>query len=131
MTAKRIAISVAAMAALCAGVNTSVAPATTTPGVIYVVKVTITNTAITIPKDKFSLHTKYPRLPRGAQIRYSVSNKGTRPVSFKMWATSTGVMKAKVGKDSFLINWNYRGKYLYEVLYKGKPTGLKGYVTIF
>lgn len=131
MTAKRIALTVAAMAALSAGVYTSVAPATTTPGVIYVVKVTITNTAITIPKDKFSLHTKYPRLPRGAQIRYEILNKGTRPVSFKLWGSTTGVMKARVGKDAIFINWTYRGKFLYEVLYKGKPTGLKGYVTVF
>jgi hypothetical protein len=131
MTARRIAVGVAAAAALCVGVNSAVAPATTIPGVIYPIKVTITNTAIIIPKDQFSLHTKYPRYPRGAQIRYEITNKGTRPYSFKMWGSFTGVMKAKGGKDSILINWNYRGKYLYEVLYKGKPAGPKGYVTIF
>ncbi|HEY3924969.1 MAG TPA: hypothetical protein VGL75_10455 [Acidothermaceae bacterium] len=131
MTAKRIAIGVAAAAAVCAGVNSAVAPATTTPGVIYVVKVTLTNSAITIPKDKFSLHTKYPRLPRGAQIRYEILNKGTRPYSFKIWGSTTGVMKARVGKDAIFINWTYRGKFLYETLYKGKPAGPKGYVTVF
>jgi hypothetical protein len=48
-----------------------------------------------------------------------------------MWGSTTGVMKAKVGKDAVFINWTYRGKFLYETLYKGKPLGPKGYVTVF
>lgn len=128
---KRTAIILLAAAAVAGTLRASSAPATTVPGVIYPLKVTITNTSIVIQRDKFSLHTKYPRYPRGALIRYVITNKGTRPFRLKMWGTISNVMKPKGGKDSMLINWNYRGKYLYETLYKGKPAGPKGYITIF
>jgi hypothetical protein len=124
-----------ALAAVClvafASALASAAPATTTPGVVYVVKVTLTNSSITIPKDKFSLHSPYPRLPRGAVIRYAITNKGTRAYTFKMWDTVTTVLKPHGGRDSFLVNWNYRGRYAYETLYHGKPAGPHGFVTVF
>jgi hypothetical protein len=70
-------------------------------------------------------------LPRGAVIRYAVTNKGTRPYVFKMWETVTSAIKPHGGHDSFLVNWNYRGRYLYETLYRGKPAGPHGFITIF
>jgi hypothetical protein len=133
MATRRLLTSALAALGLAAAATAlaSAAPKTTTPGVVYVVKVTLTNTSITIPKDRFSLHTTYPRLPRGAVIRYAVTNKGTRPYAFKMWDTVTTVLKPHGGRDSFLVNWNYRGRYEYETLFRGKPAGPHGFITIF
>jgi hypothetical protein len=121
----------AALLALFGAAVTSDARATTTPGVVYVVKVTLTDKSIVIPKDKFSLHSPYPRYPRGAEIRYSITNKGTRPYSLKMWGSTTTVMKAHGGHDSILLNWWERGQFPYTTLYRGKPAGPHGFVTIF
>ena len=119
-------------AALAASVVQSAVAAskTTTPGQVYIVKTTLTNTAIIIPKDKFSKGFKYPRYPRGAEIQYKVTNKGTRSYTFKVWDGKTGVIKP--GRtDTVLVDWNYRGVYPYETLYRGKPAGPHGTVTIF
>jgi len=103
---------------------------TTAPGQVYIVKTTLTNTAIIIPKDKFDIGLKYPRYPRGAAIQYKVTNKGTRPYTFEIWAGKTGVI-APGHTDTVLVNWNYRGDFTYKTLYRGKPAGPHGYVTIF
>lgn len=108
--------------------NASVA--TTAPGQTYVVKMTLTNTAIIIPADKFSEGLKYPRYPRGGSIRYDVINHGSHPYSVKIWDQVTPII-APNHSYPILLNWNYRGIYLYETLYHGKPLGPKGYVTIF
>jgi hypothetical protein len=124
-----LAISSAVLCGV-AGSSASAAVATTAPGQVYIVKTTLTNTAIVIPPDKFSKGLKYPRYPRGAAIQYKVTNKGTRPYSFEIWAGKTGVI-APGHTDTVLVNWNYRGNYTYETLYRGKPAGPHGHVTIF
>jgi hypothetical protein len=108
----------------------SAASKTTAPGQVYIVKMTLTNTAIIIPPDKFSIGLKYPRYPRGAAIQYKVTNKGSKPYSVQIWAGTTAVIRPG-HTDSILLNWNYRGNYLYRTLYRGKPAGPHGYVTIF
>jgi hypothetical protein len=124
-----LALSSAVLAAVAA--QTALAASkTTTPGQVYIVKVTLTNTAIIIPKDKFDKGLKYPRYPRGAAIQYKVTNKGTRPYSVEIWAGKTQVIPPG-HVDTILVNWNYRGVYHYESLYKGKPAGPHGTVTIF
>ena len=123
---------VASSAALVAGLAqvASAASKTTAPGQVYIVKTTLTNTAIIIPKDKFSVGLKYPRYPRGAAIQYKVTNKGTRPYSFEIWAGKTRVIPPG-HTDTLLVNWNYRGTFTYKTLYNGKPAGPHGTVTIF
>ena len=91
---------------------------------------TLTNTAIVIPPDKFSKGLKYPRYPRGAAIQYKVINKGTRPYSEEIWDGKTTVIRPG-HSDTILVNWNYRGVYLYKTLFNGKPAGPHGTVTIF
>jgi len=120
----------AALLALVFGQAASATVQTTAPGQTYVVKMTLTNTAIIIPADKFSKGLKYPQYPRGGAIRYDVINKGTRPYSVRIWSQVTPVI-APGHSYPVLLNWNYRGRFLYETLYKGKPFGPKGYVTIF
>jgi hypothetical protein len=121
-----VASAVLAVAAETAGAATK----TTTPGQVYVVTMTLTNTAIVIPPDRFSKGLKYPRYPRGAAIQYKVINKGTRPYSEEIWAGKTTVIRPG-HSDTILVNWNYRGVYPYKTLYKGKPAGPHGMVTIF
>jgi hypothetical protein len=109
--------------------STNAAVQTTAPGQVYIVKMTVTDKTIQIAKDKFSIGDE-ARYPRGAAIQYKVTNKGTRPYSVKIWASTTGVIRP--GRfDTVLVNWNYRGRFLYLSLYRGKPAGPKGYVTIF
>jgi hypothetical protein len=103
---------------------------TTAPGTVYIIPMTLTNKAIVLPPDKFSRGLKYPRYPRGAAIQYRVINKGTRPYAVKIWNSTTQVIQPG-HHDSILLNWNYRGKFPYETLYRGKPLGPRGRVTIF
>jgi hypothetical protein len=125
------ALLVAAAVTAAGVVGASDAPATTVPGVVYPISVTITDKSIVIQRDKFSLHSPYPRYPRGALIRYVVTNKGTKPYSFKIWESNTTVMRPHGGHDSLLLNWNYRGTFPYFSLYRGKAAGPHGHVTIF
>jgi hypothetical protein len=122
-----LALSVVVAAALAASVPSG--PATTVPGVVYAVKVLITDTKISIQKDKFTRN-GVSRLPRGAQIRYEMTNKGTKPYVLQIWTTKSGTMRPG-GHDSFLINWNYRGRYVYRTLLRGRPAGPKGLIIIF
>jgi hypothetical protein len=104
-------------------------PQTTTPGIVYIVKVVVTDTKITIARDRFTRN-GVSRLPRGAQIRYSLTNKGTRPYAWRVWGASTPVMKPG-GHESIFVNWQYRGTYRHELLFRGKPAGPKGRIVIF
>ena len=104
-------------------------PQTTTPGVIYIVKTLVTDKKVEIARDRFTRH-GVSRLPRGAQIRYAITNKGTRPYALKVWETTSEVMKP--GRHSAVfINWQFRGTYRYVLLYHGKPAGPKGIIVIF
>lgn len=112
-----------------AGALASAAAATTRPGVVYPIKVVLSDKSISIAKDLFTRGT-VARYPRGAIIRYVVTNKGSKPYVFKVWGTATGPIKPG-GRDSLLVNWNYRGTYTYLTLYRGRPAGPRGRVEIF
>jgi hypothetical protein len=48
----------------------------------------------------------------------------------RIWDNTTNVIRP--GRfDTILLNWNYRGNYIYETLFHGKPVGPKGRVKIF
>jgi hypothetical protein len=104
-------------------------PQTTTPGVIYVVKTVVTDKKIVIARDQFTRHGIH-RLPRGAQIRYAITNKGTRPYSLKVWETTSDVMKPG-GHTAIFVNWLFRGTYRFFLLHRGRPVGPKGIIVIF
>jgi hypothetical protein len=103
---------------------------TTVPGVVYVVRLTVTDTTVAIQKDKFSKGLKYARYPRGAVIRFKVLNKGTRPYSVKIWDAVTPAIRPG-HFDTVLVNWNYRGSYRYASLYHGSPAGPHGRIKVF
>jgi hypothetical protein len=97
------------------------APETTEPGIVYRVPVALTDKRITVS------HKKYVR---GAVIRYAVRNKGTRPYRFVIFGSSTRALRP--GQlENVLINWNYRGRFAYKTTYRGRNTGLKGFITIY
>jgi hypothetical protein len=123
-----LAAAIGAVSALSAR-GAAGAPATTKPGVLYIAKTIVTDTAIKIPKDQFRRGTQV-RYPRGALIRYDVTNRGTRAYALEIWGSKTTVMRP-ARRASLLINWNYRGTYVYQLLYKGKPAGPRGTVIIF
>ncbi len=103
---------------------------TTAPGQTYVIKLTLTNKAIVIPKDKYSKGQSGPTYPRGGSVQYDIFNKGSHPYAIKIGSRTTPVITP--GHSTFIqLHWTYRGRYLYETLYQGKPLGPKGYITIF
>ena len=115
---RRALLALACAGALAAGGQAAFA--TTTPGVIYPVKVVITDTKITVAHDNY-IH--------GALILYRIQNLGTKPYAFEMFGTRTNVIPP--GKrDTLLVTWNFEGKFLYQSLLKGKPAGPKGYIRI-
>jgi len=103
---------------------------TTVPGVVYVVKLTVTDTTVSIQRDKFSKGLKYARYPRGAVIRYKVLNKGTRAYSVRIWDVVTPAIRPGHFAP-VLVTWNYRGSYRYASLYHGSPVGPHGRIKIF
>jgi hypothetical protein len=123
------AAAVAAAAAVVAGASPA-RPLTTTPGVIYVLKTTVDDTGVHIPKDKFTRN-GITRYPRGAQIRYEFTNKGSKPYAVHMWGADTVVMRAHGGHAAMFVNWQYRGDYHYWRLVRGKRVAPVGTIIIF
>ncbi len=126
---KPIALLVISVAALALAGTVSARQQTTTPGVVYVIKIKVTDRSIVIPRDRFSIG-NVTRYPRGAVLQYRITNLGSKPYVFQIWGTTTNPIPP--GKhDSFLINWNYRGRFRYGTLLRGKPTGHGGAIVIF
>ena len=127
---KHLAFAAALLAALAVPAATAARPATTTPGVIYVLKVTVDDKGIHIPKDRFTRN-GVTRYPRGAQIRYEFTNKGSKPYAVFMWAADTVVMKPHGGHAAMFVNWQYRDTYHYYRLYRGHKLRPVGTIVIF
>jgi hypothetical protein len=105
------------------------APRTTEPGVVYPVKTTLTPKGVTIAKDKFTRHGN-ARYPRGAVIRYMITNRTTRRLVVQIWTVKTKPIKPG-GHDSVLVNWNYRGRYVYRQLAGKRVVGATRHIRIF
>jgi hypothetical protein len=126
---KRTALALTAVVLAAGGVAGS-SVATTKPGVIYVLKVPVDDKGIHVPKDQFTRN-GITRYPRGAQIRYEFTNKGTRPYAVTIWASESVVMKPRGGHATVFINWQYRGDYHYWRVLRGKRIAPVGTVIIF
>jgi hypothetical protein len=126
----RLAPALAAIAALAiVGVHpASALMNTTTPGVVYTIRIVLTDASISVGRDKFTRN-GHPVYPRGAVIHYQISNNGKRPYAFRIWDRI--VPPIRPGRHtSILINWNYRGTFSYFTLYHHKPAGPHGSVII-
>jgi hypothetical protein len=131
-TVRKLAgVGVAAiLAAALGGATAGSGGATTTPGVLYISKTIVTDKTIKIPRDKFTRSGQI-RYPRGALIRYEITNKGTKPYKLEVWGSKTAVMRPG-RRAKILIYWNYRGTYLVRLLLpNNKPAGPKTTIQIF
>jgi hypothetical protein len=125
-----LALGLTAVVAVGAGSSAFGRPATTRPGVIYVVNVPVDDAGVHIPKDRFTRN-GVTRYPRGAEIRYEFTNHGSKPYAVFMWGADTVVMKPHGGHTSMFLNWQYRGSYIYCREYHGHRIRPFGSVVIF
>jgi hypothetical protein len=129
---KAFAFSAVALVAATVAVPaaTPARPLTTTPGVVYVLKTIVDDKGIHVPKDKFTRN-GITRYPRGAEIRYEFTNKGSKPYAVHVWGAETLVMKAHGGHAAMLVNWQYRGEYHYWRILHGHRIKPAGTIIIF
>ena len=91
--------------------------ATTAPGVVSVSKLVITDHAVMvrIRRHRWSSAVHYPR---GAEVRYDVSNRGTRAYSLDILGSVTGRL-APGRQTTILVAWTHRGKFVFRALPRG------------
>jgi hypothetical protein len=111
----------AAIAALVAPPFASAERDTTQPNIVYTIPVVVTDKKIELS------HTK---VPRGAMIRYTIVNRGSRPYVFQIWKQKTDPIPPK-GKARIRVNWDYRGRFVYRTLARGKPAAPHGSIIVF
>jgi hypothetical protein len=132
MKRMRNAIAVTAAFVAAAAVVPAATPArpqTTTPGVIYTLKTPVDDKGIHMPKDQFTKN-GITRYPRGGEIQYVFTNKGTKPYAVRIWGHTTPVIKPG-GHATVFINWQYRGTYKYWRIYRGHRISPVGTIVIF
>jgi hypothetical protein len=105
------------------------APATTAPGKVYTIKTTMLPAGVTIASDRFTLKNGTPSWPRGATIRYSITNKTKHTLRLKLWIAKTKPIPPG-GHVYVTINWIYRGRFLYQELDGKKLVGTPHYLVI-
>jgi len=93
---------------------------TTQPTLLYTVPAVLT--------DK-SIQLTHTRVPRGVVIRYTIVNHGSRPYALQIWTGVTRPIPPK-GRARLTVNWDYRGRFVYRTLYRGRPAGPHGSVTV-
>jgi hypothetical protein len=112
------AVAATAAAVVAVGVGSAQGSrATTSPGVVSASKLVITDQAIMV---RIRRHTwaSVVHYPRGAEVRYDVSNHGTRPYSLDILGSVTGRL-APGRRTSILVAWTHRGKFVFRALPNG------------
>jgi hypothetical protein len=112
-----VVVSVAAASAAIVIGDTRAVRATTMPGVLSVSKLVITDHAmmVRIRRHKWASVVHYPR---GAEVRYDVSNRGTRPYSLNILGSVTGRL-APGRRAPILVYWGRRGTFVFRALPDG------------
>jgi hypothetical protein len=109
-----------AVAAVVGVVAAGGAQATTQPGMLYVVRLVITDDTVAFRGDKFMTKSSIPHYPRGADVRYDVRNRGTHPFSLNILGSTTGIVRP--GRErSILVYWSTRGRFVF----RPQPSGPK------
>ena len=115
-------IALAAAVAVAAGVPVASANRQTTrPNILYTIPAVLSDTAIKLT------HT---RLPRGTMIRYAIINQGSRTYAFQIGKRQSPPIPPK-GRAVIRVNWDYRGRFTYRTLYRGRSAGPHGTITVF
>jgi hypothetical protein len=94
---------------------------TTAPNVVYTVPAVLTDRKIELTET---------RVPRGAMIRYTVINRGSRAYVFEIWKARTRPIPPH-GRALLRVDWDHRGHFVYRTIYRGKPAGPRGSVNVF
>jgi hypothetical protein len=107
--------------------SASAAPATTTPGLLYVKRLVITNEKILISgHTRPKLTDRVQRYKRGVLIRYEVRNRGTRAYRLNILGSSTGTLTP--GRHAaILVGWNRRGSFTF----RARPGGPRMRVVVY
>lgn len=99
--------------------SASAAPATTTPGLLYVKRLVITNEKILISgHTRPRMTNRVQRYKRGVLVRYEVRNRGTRAFRLNILGSSTGTLEPG-RRAPILVAWNRRGSYTFRALPRG------------
>jgi hypothetical protein len=107
--------------------SASAAPATTTPGLLYVKRLVITNEKILISgHTRPKMTDRVQRYKRGVLVRYEVRNRGTRAYRLNILGSSTGTLTP--GRHApILVAWNRRGTYTFRAI----PAGPRMRVVVY
>jgi hypothetical protein len=117
----KLALALAAAIATLGGPHLASAERETTqPTLLYTVPAVLT--------DK-SIQLTHTRVPRGVVIRYTIVNHGSRPYALRIWTGVTRPIPPK-GRARLAVNWDERGRFVYRTLYRGRPAGPHGSVTV-
>jgi hypothetical protein len=125
MIARRAVPALLALVAVLALATTGFAqPATTEPGVLYPVKVTITDTSIKVA------HARYPR---GAIIQYHIRNLGKKRHAFIVGATARSRTIEPGGKALLLVGFDTRGRFKFGSPLKAdrKVAKMRGVIVVY
>ncbi len=117
------------LAAACAAIVLASVPsalATTTPGVLYVKELVITNDKILIGRTRLTMTDRVQRYPRGALVRYEVRNLSSHPVRLTILGSSTGTLTPGRGAP-ILVAWNERGDFTFRAV----PSGPRMHVVVY
>lgn len=123
-----IRVSILALALSLALAGSAVARTSTTsttePGVLYPVKVTITDLAITVAQVRY---------PRGAIIQYRIRNLGKKPHAFIVGAVARSRRVEPGGKALLLVSFDTRGRFPFFSPLKADKNvaGMRGTIVIY
>jgi hypothetical protein len=91
--------------------------ATTVPGRLYVSRLVISDNAVNV-RIRRNTWRDTIHYPRGAEVRYEVTNRGTRAFSLNILGSVTGRL-APGHHTSILVYWGNRGDFVFRALPKG------------
>jgi hypothetical protein len=110
------AVAAIAVAIAAAGIANG-SRATTAPGVVSVSKLVITDRSVMV-RVRRNTWSSVVHYRRGAEVRYDVSNHGTRAYSLDILGSVTGRLAPR-RQTTMLVFWSHRGRFVFRALPKG------------
>lgn len=93
------------------------AQATTVPGRLYISDLVITDHAVKVHVRRH-LWSETLHYARGAEVRYEVLNRGTRPYGLDILGSTTGMLRPG-RRTSILVYWGRRGSFVFRASPRG------------
>jgi hypothetical protein len=115
----RLVVACAGVLLVSLSASGSAVLATTTPGLLYVKQLVITNEKILVQGHKTrALTDRAQRYKRGVLIRYEVRNGGTHGFRLNILGSSTGML-APGRRALILVGWTRRGNFTFRAVPDG------------